>query len=87
MGGTGVNIENTISSNVKFDWLLPRLNLGVDVGLAFLEAMDRHRMTYKANKVLPGKLRESFAVDVEIVGHPTNGLVAFQSPPRGQTLV
>ena len=80
--GKGVPIGNLIEHRVKLSWLMPRLNLGVNLALALIQVTLRHIRSYKENKVVLGRIQGPSPVEVELTTHPKQGLAGFRSPPQ-----
>ncbi len=85
--GEGVVIERWPVHRVPLQWLMPKLEAGVNTALALLDLTLERIRSYKANKVLPGYLHGKAAppVEVELLVDDRFGLIGFQSPPKGAT--
>ena len=82
-GGQGVRIENVIDPQVSLNWLMPRLELGINVGLCVIQsAMDGIR-SYTESKIVQGRLHgeENDPIPVELTVQEGYGLTGFRSPP------
>lgn len=81
--GKGVKIGNGIDPKIKLEWLIPRLELGINVGLVFIDFVRSTISSYDANKVVKGRLHgdNSPLVDIELTTTPGYGLQGFKSPP------
>lgn len=80
--GEGVNVENIIHQKVPYEWLMPRLELGVNTALAILELLVEHIRSYKHDKVVKGRFApDGSYMDVQLTTNPDRGLTGFKSPP------
>jgi len=80
--GDGVTIERTMSRKVNLDWLLPRLELGINVAFAMIDLTLNSIRSYKANKIVMGRIQGPKPVPIELIADPEYGLSGFQSPPQ-----
>ncbi|RYZ78470.1 MAG: hypothetical protein EOP04_29670, partial [Proteobacteria bacterium] len=74
--GQGVKIGNVIDPKVRFEWLMPRLELGINVGLTLIQFVQSALSSYEENKVVKGRFHsnESVLVDIELTTTPGYGL-------------
>lgn len=78
--GEGVLVDNIITKAVPFDWLLPRLELGVNIALATIGLISNHMRSYKENKIVPARIRVDGGIEnVVLTVHPEYGLTGFHS--------
>ena len=80
--GEGIRSGNIISHNVELQWLVPRLNLGINAALALFDAMASHIGAYKQDKIVKGRFApDGSYVDIQITTDPIHGLRGFREPP------
>jgi len=81
--GEGVNIKNNIiESSIPLEWLVPRLELGINAALALVELLFEHISSYREDKVVRGRIAPNGSwVDVQLTTKPGYGLTGFKSPP------
>lgn len=82
--GRGVKIGKLIDPRVNLEWLVPRMELGIDLFLSLCRLIGEYTKRYRKNKVVKGRIHgdSSPPVDVELLTHPDHGLIGFQSPPQ-----
>jgi hypothetical protein len=80
--GEGVNVDNVIDRRVRLDWLVPRLELGVNTALAMFAHVSEHARSYTEDKIVRGRFgpNDSY-VDIQLTTHSEYGLRGFKSPP------
>lgn len=80
--GEGVLIEHEVRSKIELNWLLPRLELGINTAVAVIELLLEYIRSYHEDKVIPGRLAQNDAwTDVQLITDPERGLTGFRSPP------
>lgn len=78
--GEGVLVDNIITKAVPFDWLLPRLELGVNIALSTIDLIHNHMRSYKEEKIVPARILADGGIeDVVLTVHPEFGLTGFHS--------
>jgi hypothetical protein len=71
-----------LERSIPLKWLMPRLELGINVALAIMHFQQEYVRSYKQNKIVPGRiLAGGGSADVELLTQPGQGLVGFRSPP------
>jgi hypothetical protein len=79
--GEFLTLDGLGTYSIPFAFLVPRLELGINVALALLGAILDAAKTYQNNKVVRGRLsHDGSYVDIELTGGP-EGLTGFRSPP------
>ncbi len=80
----GVRIENMIDPKVQLSWLMPRVELGINVGLALVSLVFEYIRSYQQNKIVKGRIQgeNNPPVEVELTTNPQYGLTGFRSPPQ-----
>lgn len=78
--GDGVNIERLIQQSVPYDWLLPRLELGINTALVLFDLLVQHARSYTAHKIVRGRFSSDGSyTDLELIATPEYGLTGFRS--------
>lgn len=82
--GEFVNLDGIGSYSIPLSYLLPKLELGINVGLALLGTMLDAGRSYTSNRIVKGRFTSNGSYeDVELTAGPS-GLTGFRSPPEGQ---
>lgn len=85
--GHGVLIGHEITHRVPYEWLFPRIQLGINLVLAVLDRTIQHIQSYKEDKVVKGRFGPGGKyVDIQLTTHPEFGLAGFKSPPDPEML-
>lgn len=80
--GRGVHIGNEITTQVPYEWLFPRINLGIGLALAILNLTVAHMRSYKEDKVVQGRITSDGSYsDIQLTVDKDHGLSGFKSPP------
>jgi len=80
--GKGVVIENMRDNRVPYNWLLPRIQLGINTSLAVLNQTMDGIQSYKADKVVHGRFAANGGwLPIQLTTHPEQGLTGFRTPP------
>lgn len=80
--GEPVSIDGVLQNTIPYEWLVPRLELGVNTALALFGLILESVRSYKANKVVKGRFSsDGRYVDIELTTDPTYGLSGFRAPP------
>jgi hypothetical protein len=78
--GKGVLIGNMMHHKVDLTWLVPRIQLGINVGLNLLRCVDDGIRSYKENKIVMGRLADpDLPIPIELTADPEFGLTGFRS--------
>lgn len=81
--GKGVHIENIITSKVPFQWLFPRIQLGINTALAVINTTIDHIRSYKTDKIVKGRFaHDGSYIDIQLTTNENYGLTGFRSPPK-----
>ena len=79
-GGKGIKRGVETKNNIPFEWLMPRLSLGINTGLAMLDLMAAHRESYSKNKTVRGRMGVNGEyTDVELLATNEERLTGFRS--------
>lgn len=79
-GGKGVKRGMETKNNIPLTWLMPRLSLGINTGLAMLDLMAAHRGSYTKNKVVRGRMGGNGEyTDIELLASEEERLTGFQT--------
>ncbi|RYZ90124.1 MAG: hypothetical protein EOP04_04875 [Proteobacteria bacterium] len=83
--GQGVKIGNVIDPKVKLEWLIPRLQLGINIGLGLISFVQSSIASYEANKTVKTRFYGDNAPfgEMELTTNPGHGLTGFRSPLKG----
>ncbi|PTQ77667.1 hypothetical protein C8R26_10611 [Nitrosomonas oligotropha] len=80
--GEGVVINRMRDNKVPYEWLLPRLQLGINTALAVLNLTEDSIRSYKQDKILQGRLGAGGElITIQLTTHPDFGLNGFKTPP------
>jgi hypothetical protein len=80
--GRGVHIGNEITHKVPYEWLFPRIQLGINIALAILNTTIVHIQTYKEDKVVKGRFaQDGGCMDIQLTTQEGYGLTGFKTPP------
>lgn len=80
--GRGVNIDNVITKKVPYEWLFPKMELGINTALAVLNTTIDHIRSYRKDKIVKGRLAaDGSYIDMQLTTHEAYGLTGFKSPP------
>jgi hypothetical protein len=81
-GGERLKLDGVLQSAIPYEWLVPRLELGINTALSLFGLILESARSYKENKVVSGRLSpDGSYVDIELTTDPTHGLTGFRSPP------
>ena len=81
--GEGIKIDNVVTKAIKFEWLLPRLQLGINTVLRVIELVRYHQTSYKEVKILPARILQGGGLeDVELIIDNVHGVVGFRTPTK-----
>ena len=80
--GSGPNIENLCSPKVEWKWLMPRVELGINIILSLLQKTIFHIKSYQKNKIVKARVQGAIPVDTELITQPGIGLTGFCTPPK-----
>ena len=85
--GEGIRSGDALTHKVELNWLVTRLNLGINAALALFDAMITHIGGYKQDKIVKGRLApDGSYVDIQITTDPMHGLRGFREPPDPEFL-
>ena len=80
--GEGLNVDNVIDRRIELEYLVPRLNLGLNTALTMLHLLIEHSRSYTESKILKGRLGHNDSwVDIQLITDPKHGLRGFRTPP------
>lgn len=78
--GEGVLIDNVITKAISLDWLIPRLEMGINFSLATIGLIHKYMHSYKEEKVVPARILDNDGVeDMLLTIKPSFGLTGFRS--------
>ena len=78
--GVGITLSRLTKKNIPFSWLMPRLYLGINTGLALLDLLFAYRASYTENKLVSGRMGGNGEyTDIELLASEESGLYGFQS--------
>jgi hypothetical protein len=78
--GDGVLVDNVITRVVPFDWLIPRMELGINFSLATIGLIQKYMRSYNEEKVVHACILNSDEVeDMLLTIRPGYGLSGFRS--------
>jgi len=81
--GEGVEINHRVETRIPLNWLMPRLELGVNTALAIMELLIENIRSYKADKVVMGRVApDGSYMDCQLTTDPDQGLTGFKSSPN-----
>jgi hypothetical protein len=81
--GEMVEIDGSPTRDVPLAWLVPRLNLGIDVVLGVINLAIEGLRSYSENKLVRGRFASDGSfMDIELTTREGVGLVGFRSPPQ-----
>jgi hypothetical protein len=84
--GEGVNVGTLITQTVDLQWLVPRLELGINTALALLDLLIQSIGSYRENKLVKGRLGPGDSyITTQLTADEQFGLTGFQSPPQAQS--
>ena len=75
-GGKGVAIKGVVEKVIPPDWLRPRLEAGINLGIGLIDALVARRAAYKTSKTIPATRAEGFG-DITLIVDD-RGLVGFK---------
>lgn len=80
--GEGLNIDNVISPKIPLEWLMPRLELGINTSIAVMELLLEGIKSYKEDKIIRGRIGHNNSwMDIQLTTDREHGLTGFKSPP------
>jgi hypothetical protein len=80
--GEGVVINGMRDNRVPYEWLLPRLQLGINTALAVLNLTKDTIRSYRQDQILQGRLGAAGErIIIQLTTHPDFGLTGFKTPP------
>lgn len=80
--GAGVEIDGLETHKVPFDWLLPRVELAINLLLTLVELLRQHISSYQKPKNLRGRFAAGGGwADLELIVKEGYGVVGFRSIP------
>lgn len=78
--GDGLAVDGLIRHEIPWDWLWPRMNLGVNVARSIMDLMIEHARSYKVNRRVKGRFGPGDRwVDLELLTDPNWGLLGFRT--------
>lgn len=78
--GDGVLMNGIIDPQVPLDWLVPKLDLGINFVFHIIGLTQRYRRSYKKEKVVSARILHDNGVDdVLLTVDPKYGLLGFRS--------
>lgn len=78
--GDGVLMNGIIDPQVPLDWLIPKLQLGINFALYVIGLTQKYRRSYKEEKVVSARILHDGGVDdMLLVIDPKQGLRGFRS--------
>jgi hypothetical protein len=80
--GEPLTVDGMLQHAIPYDWLVPRLELGVNTALALFGLILDSTHSYTQDKIVKGRFShdESY-VDIQLTTDPNYGLTGFRSPP------
>jgi len=83
--GRGVHIGHEIMHSVPYEWLFPRIQLGINTALAILDLTIDHIQSYTEDKVVKGRFAPNGGyIDIQLTTQEGYGLTGFKSPPEAR---
>jgi len=80
--GERLKLDGMLQNAIPYEWLVPRLELGINTALALFGLILESTRSYKENKVVKGRFSSDGSyVDIELTTDPTHGLTGVKSPP------
>ena len=80
--GEGLNIDNVISPKIPLEWLVPRLELGINTAVAVMDLLLQAIKSYNGDKIVKGRIgHDNSWMDIQHTTDPEHGLIGFRSPP------
>lgn len=80
--GQGVRVDNTITNKIPHNWLMPRVELGINAALAVIGLTFAHIRSYKQDKVVKGRFTSDGSYeDIQLTVREGFGLSGFKAPP------
>lgn len=80
--GEPINLGTVIQRQVDFEWLVPRLELGINTALTILDLLLQSIGSYRENKLVKGRLGPNDTyIDILLTADERFGLTGFTSPP------
>ena len=80
--GEPVQIGNVLQHTAPLDWLIPKVELGVNAALAIIGLTIDNIKSYKEDKIVKGRFGPGGSVeDIQLTVHKSYGLNGFKSPP------
>jgi hypothetical protein len=78
--GDGVLVDHVITRAIPLDWLMPRIELGINFSLAFIGLIQKYMRSYKEEKVVKARILHNDEVDDMLLTiKPGYGLAGFRS--------
>ncbi len=80
--GRGVQLGDLNKKIVPLEWLLPRIELTVNMILALVDLLRTHVASYQEPKVVQGRFSaDGSLVEIELIVREGYGVTGFRSPP------
>ena len=80
--GEGVDVGNIVQSKVEYDWLIPRLELGVNTAFAVMELLLEFSRSYRKDRIIQGRFAgDGSWMDIQLTTDADHGLTGFRTPP------
>jgi len=78
--GEGVTINNVITRAVPLEWLVPRLELGINFSLTAVHLIKEYAFSYKTEKIVKGRIGHDDSLeDMLLMVNESGGLLGFRS--------
>lgn len=87
ISGEGVNINQVITSEIPFEWLVPRVNAAINTCLVIYNNIIDHIKSYQEDKIISGRLGHGGSyTSIQLIADK-NGLKGFKTPPDKELIL
>lgn len=78
--GEGVLIDHVITKIIPLEWLVPRMEIAINIVLTTINLIRDYIQSYKEEKVVPARILDNDGIEnVLLTVHPNFGLNGFRS--------
>ena len=85
--GEPVIIGQELTRKVPLEWLIPKLELGINTGIGVIQLTAEYIQSYKSDKIVQGRFSPNNSYcDIQLTTDEGYGLTGFRTPPDPEFL-
>ena len=85
--GEPVLIGHELTRKIPLEWLIPKLELGINTGIAVIQLTAGYIQSYKSDKIVKGRFTpDGRYSDIQLTTEDGHGLTGFKTPPDPEFL-